>query len=65
MPDGSFFTNSSIARIASPELFPGAASPRMLSEGNALNRSRRGDPVVHRPVAKAENGTIFDALLRT
>ena len=57
--------NPSIAFIASPELLPGAASPRMLMDGKPLNRSSFGDPDVQWPEAKEEKGTILPAVFRT
>jgi len=42
-PWGSFATISSMACMASPELRPGAASPRKFSAGKPLYRSSRGE----------------------
>ena len=36
MPGGSFWANSSIALMASPELLPGAGEPEILTEGRPL-----------------------------
>ncbi len=58
-PCGSFRTNSSMACMASPELRPGAASPRMLMDGKPLKRSSFGEPDVQWPEAKEEKGTIL------
>ena len=54
-----------MARIASPELNPGAGSPWMFIAGTALYRSRRGGPYTQRPEATAENGTRSPLVLRT
>ena len=54
MPLGSFAAISSMARMASPLLFPGAGSPQMFSDGKALYRSSRGEAEVQRPEATEE-----------
>jgi hypothetical protein len=54
-----------MARIASPELLPGAGSPQMFIEGKPLYRSSLGEPDVQRVEVKAEKGTIFPAVFRT
>src|SRR5881394_1458590 len=64
-PGGSDFAIFSISRIASPELCPGAGSPRMEADGEPLKRSSLGEPSVHPAVEKAENDTMpFCALRR-
>jgi len=54
-----------MAFMASPELFPGAGSPQKLMAAKPLKRARLVGPVVHRPEAKEEKGTIFPAVFRT
>ena len=65
MPRGNCLTNPSMSCIASPELLPGAGSPKRLMEGKPLKRSSLGEPAVQWPEAKEEKGTILPALLRT
>ena len=65
MPWGSFRTKLSIIRMASPELRPGADSPRIFSDGKPLKRSSLGEPEVQWPEAKEAKGTICPFLLRT
>ncbi len=65
MPWGSLATISSMACIASPELLPGAGSPKKFSAGKLLYLSRRGESYTHRPEAKALKGTIPPLAFRT
>ena len=65
MPGGNCAARRSISAMASPELRPGAAWPRMLAAGTPLKRSRRGEPRVHSALEKALNGTMSPLALRT
>src|SRR5215468_11989677 len=64
-PPGIWLARRSIVAIACPELCPGADAPWISTDGVPLNRSRRGDPNFHLPVANIENGTISPCELRT
>ncbi len=55
---------SSIARIACPELCPGAAWPLILAAGRPLKWGRRSGPRTHVVFTRAESGTIWPLLER-
>src|SRR4029077_7761603 len=65
MPGGRALAICSISRMASPELWSAAGSPRRETDGEPLKRSSFGEPSVHCVVEKAENGTMPPCALRT